>query len=791
MAELYSFKPSYSRGSRSEVTESSFSSGMQHTFSPLDEGWARVLSNFDMHDSGAALKPRPGLQTVQAFTSDTTTNAATTIVAAKEQYVDKDTTVAQFLTIEPAADGKFNLRVVSGATAPVTADLDDASELYAQVTWHNYKVSDPVLVNCVYPANAEIHGIPIDNTVLARHPGAYGWNGKYYFFDQANKQLKYTDWDEEDAKFVFKTDDPKEITAKEAVRYGYNMLLENPYTFSNSEAASGSVISFEGMMPYDADGELCLTPVVNQSLTFEIFYKVPLNKKYHIVFEWRSSTTNTWSIIKELDSDFTEVGEIKIPFTPPEENIILRVSAYGYTGDTLNAYTDATLAVGFNFDKDSYGNTANLKNDKYTLTEATGVTYWKNRLILWGVPEDATVMFASEVNDPTYFPYPNNCDTFEEPIKYCVPFLDNLLVFTSSKLYMLTLLADGSGWTQKLIQNNLTIADWDIHLIQVVKNMLFFRSGNYFYMIVPKATSSTGELTLAAVSKPMYYFFDKFEENVAEIVDAMYNYMGDLTLKQYYNYLDFEDIHNVYVFANEHDELLNIDLLYNTVSRHWRMYCTGTQSIQSPYKQDMTQKGTLCSACIDPAGNAAFQLHRYNNVDNRDYYVVNCSKEAPDVAFEQMHVWKNWQFLDTGYRAHQSNLKKRYRELQFVINNRSNRNLSFYTDFFIDGAQRRTKFKYNVVHDTNPESPNYKSIVVERVLAEPLTVPGHTLLGSDETDIEAWTLDNSAFPGDASYKVRFQVSGKGYTPRMLLISHNEVPYELLSTSWVYRLLYSR
>ena len=776
---MYSYKQ-IERGMRTQLLEESFVKGMQYTNTPMMEGWSRAVVNFDTQDAGNALKPRAGLRPTHVFKPAGITGAQT-IVAAKEQSVSATETYMQLMTIEPITVpgllNTYNLRVITGTSLTET-----------------YAVSDPIVVQCTVPIDAEIHGITIDNATLARHPGTFGWTERYYFFDIQNNQVVHTEWDNIARVFKFVSDSPKETTAKEAVSYGYNMLQENPYTFANTMGAAGSVIAFQGIMPYDAAGNLCLTPVQNQSLIFETFYQVPLNAKYHFVYEWRSAVDSGWEAIKEFDTTFTEVGYIKIPFSPPEENLIIRVSAYGYTGEVRNTYTDATLAVGFNFAKNQYGSVANTTPKTYSVAKATGVTYWKNRMIAWGVPEDQTILFSSDVNDPTYFPYPNNCDPFDEPIKFAAPFLDNLLVYTSTKLYQLTLSPDGLSWTKKCIQSNLTINDWDIHLIQVVKNMVFFRSGNYYYMMVPKSGTGMGELTLAAVSKPMYYFFDHFGTNVKELIKTVYDYSGTLILKQFYNYLDFEDVHNVYTFQTELGELLNFDMLYNIVDRTWRTYMSGSPGIVISYKRNMTQKGTLCVANVQDTDKVVYQLLEYDSTNNADYYVVDYAAPDQSAAFKAYHKWFNWQYIDTGYREHQSNFKKRYRELQFVINNMSNNSLVFYTDFFIDGEQRKNRFAYQVAQNIDPTSPDYGVITVEKMLVNPTnaqTTAGTTILGASLTDSAAWTLDVSPFPGTAFWKTRFPVSGKAYTPRMLFSSRNELPYELLNISWVYRMMNSR
>ena len=776
MAGLYEFKnTNFSRGFRTQRIEENFAKGMQFTNSPLDEGYVKVMLNYDLQDSGEAVVPRPGLQTTVLMKPVDAACGYDTIIANKEQHITPTDARAQLITIAPkAGSDNYNLRVVTQ-----TDENEDGS--------FDYAVSPNVEVRCTKPQEAEIHGIAVSNNTLAKIAGDYAWNEQFYFFTADNK-IGHTEFSVADNKYLVTTDTAKAVTAKEAVMYGYNMLSSTPYTFSNTYAAASSIIEFEGMMPYDGTN-LCLTPVVNQSLEFKVFYKVPAGTKYYITVEWKGTSDSIWNQLMAFDRTFTDLSDLNIPFSPPSENIVLRVSAYGYDGDVKRAYTDATLAVGFNFAKTEYGNTANVSQKTYSVAQATGLCYWQNRLIAWGVPEDSTILFASEVNDPTYFPYPNNCDTFSEPIKYAKPFGDNLLVYTATKLYCLTLSEDGLSWTKKCIQSNLSINDWDIHLIQTVKNMVFFRSGNYYYMMVPKATSTTGELTLASVSKPLTYFFDNFEKSVKNIVSAVYDKEVTLTLKQYYNYLDFEDVHNVYVFQTDENELLNFDVLYNTVTRYWRVYVTGNAGITKPYKQDMTQKGTLVMPVSNATDGVFYQLMRYNAKDNQDKYI--CQLTDNDTAFATYHVWYNWQCVDTGYREHVSNFKKRYREIQFIINNLSNKAISFYTDFFIDGEQRKNRYAYQVIQELNPEDPDYGVLTIERVLQDPITSPGATILGDNTEDTEAWVLDVSNFPDTAFWKARFPVSGKGYVPRMVFISHNELPYELLNISWVYRQLYSR
>jgi hypothetical protein len=459
----------------------------------------------------------------------------------------------------------------------------------------------------------------------------------------------------------------------------------------------------------------------------------------------------------------------------------------------LNTNPEQVIVVSFTLNPADYNAAANAQQVNYDLHKCSGMTYWQNRLVCYGFKEDATMLLMSDVNDPTYFPYPNSADIYDEPIVYVVPFLTKLLVFTSTRLYQVSLSSDGTSFYKTEIQRNLLIKDWDIHLTKVIKNMLFFKSGNYFYMIVPKTTSTTGELSLAPISRNMQPYFDDFLVNATNTLREAYGFTGTLTLVHYFNYLDYEDVHNVYSFKTNTGKFINLGILYNTVTRSWRLYVYESQSVRVPYTQDATQKGIMMEL-FNNSGKLAIQFFGYDTQNFIDQYINNTTLKVTD------SVLKNYQYIDTGYRNHDSEIKKRYRELQFNINNIDLQKLSFYTGFIIDGEERREYNKYNVVHITDVNSPDYGTLVLERSLLNPSVTPSNTLLAEstelptglhEYNDYDHWLLDESIFPIVPLWKIRVPVSGKGYAPRIKLISCNECKFELLNFAWVYRTMNSR
>lgn len=817
----------YNRGRRAQLSEEKFNRGMKFTNTPLLEGFSKILVNYDLQDAGEALAPRNGLKTYRIGLPPKETVSGSTVISyntvmslmAGQICTELDNReYNQIIIGQPSNTLITETDLYQGQTyistvypenesyESATAIPDDlTNEIESREIHIDNAVSNSATEYTVFkkPDKAQIHGMSLLSVdKIARQIGTFAFNNSYYCFkrkvsDGTNK-LMYTKLIElaqsNPKRYTYKTQEltPRALTSKEAVLWGYNMLLADPFTFANTNGA-GNVL-FYGMLPYDAAGKLLMSPQQNQDITFKCNYGAQIGVKYTFVWEWKETGATNWISLGSEIRTIADTSALSKQFSAPTKDIMVRISAYRWSGDPLivETVTEQTLIVGFNFNKDTYGSTANIAIKNYDLSKSSGMSYWKNRLIVW----QDNMMFASEVNNPEYFPYPNNAEIFEEPIMHAMVHLDNFLVFTTTKIYMLSLNADGLGWTKKCIQNNLAIQEWDIHLIKPVKNMVFFKSGNYYYMIVP-SRSSTGELVIAPISKEIEGLFDNFQSTITELLKMIYDYSGTIQLVHYYNFLDYEDVHNVYVFQTEKDVYVNCALLYNTVSRSWRTHFTESQNIIMPFKQDATKKGilmTLTPVTIGASSMCSIQFLQYTKSDCADFYVPNnliIASEDPVEKLSEFHFFKNYQMIDTGYREHASDFKKRYRETQFKINNISQESLNFYTDFLVDGDLRKTTSKYIVHHDIDPESATYGLITMERELVEPLVVPGTTVLAETEDDTNCWTLDVSLFPEAVLWKIRIPISGKGYSPRMRLISFNEQPYEILNTAWVYRSLNSR
>ena len=642
---------------------------------------------------------------------------------------------------------------------------------------------------------------------------------------------------------------PQELNPTEAGSGGYNMLLENPYDF----ACEVGVFDILGVLPYDTNNIITLTPILNRNMILKCFYRAPTsNSSRRITWEWREVGATTWNEIKNEIVDFSllNLEPLECPFSSAVEQCIIRVTISDPENTVENAdgttteYVDAVRSLGMNFIVSADNSNKNADTKNYDLNTAKGMLEWKSRLVLWGVQSAENIIFTSDVNNPSYFPYPNNVDILDEPIIHCMIYGDDLIVFTATKLYRLVFDNTGITWNREVVQNNLHISEKDIPMFAMIKNMLFFKSGNYYYMLVPKSSSSiAGETTIAPVSNTIKYFLDNFTVESKKILNRTYrDIFEDRTttngtikledyLANYYSYIDNESIilNFVYDYAGfmgdagptgmgaassdefgwvwdlssnysipEYSMYLVFALVYNTTDYTWRFKTYMTPRILTPiYKNALmqTQYLYLTESKVWGTSSKSPMFVRVIKDSNTcvDNLIISGTNESlndyenlSDV-YVNLSPIKNYQYLDTGYRILTTSIdfKKRFREVQFSLNNISQKPLTFYTEFLLDGNLRKDSQGYNVrvVYDDNDNMTG--TLIVERPYLAPIITPGNTTL--DETFI----LDNTAFPELAYWKVRVQVSGKGYTPRLQLVCESEEPYSIFSMNWVYRTMNSR
>ena len=148
---------------------------------------------------------------------------------------------------------------------------------------------------------------------------------------------------------------PKVIGPTEAAMYGYNMLLSQPYNFSDDTLVGN--MQLLGVMPHEYDagspGDVMLNPRMNTQMCFRVYYQAEVGKNYEVIWEARNSADDAYVVI---DTQYYTIASTPAPIflvtSVPSETYMLRVSVYAEVagGGSYESVTEAALVTGFNFD---------------------------------------------------------------------------------------------------------------------------------------------------------------------------------------------------------------------------------------------------------------------------------------------------------------------------------------------------------------------------------------------------------------------------------------------------------
>jgi hypothetical protein len=781
MAQSFSHSyKKYVRGTRQVLPEQIFNMGMVYTDNPIGEGQTRLLVNMTLADQGRRIRPRGGFKPLWTVPFDN---------SGKKQFIHHTGS----LFVKVGEDAIYRRYVLVGPK-----DTPGTGMTFSEMSLLVENPDTEQLVESALTDYAGIHVVKFKSTtdwnqihgvqIKDPHPdGIFATvEGNTYLLTQLGMARLIVEAVGNGYKHRLETVAARAVTATEAVNYGYNMLSETPYTFLSQQ---GPILRLDGILPYiPGKNTLMLNAKVGEIVRFKLNYQYPSGSPTYKV-EWkvqditRSDAPTTIQTLAQ-SAVYTAGQDIYIDYAPPYKRASIICTVYA-SADLATPLKSIVLAA-YNLADDTNAQNKNLEPKIFSLKTADDMCTWNGHTAVWGVSGANMTLFLSDINDPSYFPFPNNVSIFDEEILKAVPLMSDLLIVTETKMHLLSL-DPINGYTSKVVQDSLRFSKADANTVVVVKNMVFFKSAEYYYMVVPRKEDPSGALQVAPVSKPITYLIDNFEKEIRRIVDNVYAL--DFTLKvpkediglelqSFHNYLDNAAIHNVYKYKVTFltsEVYIDIVLSYDTMLRAWtiKLYEMNSNTLV-PYRKMATENARYIN--IFRLGNQSFmQLCKIDTEDPKDY--INLDGYAA-------RRIKNYQLIDTGKRDIAGTVKKRFREVIMEVNNISNKDLEFNDVFIIDDDQRTDLFEYNVIHITDINDPNYGTIYVERSYSDPMLVVGPTTLGT-------WKLDMSGFPEQTIVKVRLECTGKGYYPRLRLISRNEVMYEVNNISWVFRDLYAR
>lgn len=816
MAQSSNYKQ-YARATRVLTEESGFAGGMLWTNNNIDATHLKAIVNFDYDETTGFLKSRDLFKTynpsVQAWCAEQTdldlSNKVLIGVYNICAYnIDTDSnTAAGTLYIFATPYKVNNVWKLDNVKSQYSLILyiDDAGEV------HKCNYTGDTTACTLVNSNLKQLLTLYDNILYGFGP--YDDNSEAFIqayrvectTDENNNTIYYFKAFDYDTYIKPRIDS---VTLLEASVTGFNAARgSDTFTYS-PEVISEGTPSILGLYLTDEDGNVIVSPrigqncyiCVNTSYIADATYTVGLFELKENSSSESSNVGDMWQLVSHQTSSN---GYYRFPFDFKKKETTIAISYYTgsksetectvYGNDAIDLLAPYVIMANNNID--------NVKLKNYNLAVADNHCFWNGRMCVWGTEDNNSCLFISEVENFYYYPVPNNVAVFDTNVISCIPYKDTLLVFTADKIYRVTAEKDGT-FTQTVVQNDMPMTKADASYLTAIKNMVLFKSGNYFYMVVPKSQSLTDELSIAPIYKNVAGFLNNLDKSTQEVLQLLYperrfnnctvvnNAPTDL-------YSEQDTIHILYdvqctasykktqvVFEN--DTYVNKDVLV-TENNSFKLFLNYNTNLRA---WSMSMEETTSSS-LEPAMLTLSRNMSFVRIDVLNSQIDIVTQQTSDNETDGCRV-----LLDTGYRNLSTAVNKRFREIQLKLHSTSEKIVSFGTAFLLDGMWRRSYSKFEEIttsDNTITLSPVYDANTFITELSMPVQDNGDVIKadGSKAIELSDWLLDFSHFKREAPTTIRIPVSGKGYNPRFILMTPNASALTINNVNWVYRVMNGR
>lgn len=865
MATTQEFYKVKGRNPRYNTKLSTFANGMYLTNQVIPEGYARVMVNYDIDATGSHIRPRAGRSKIQTLDYDSASlgpvsvtdyiyaynETADTVVNTKDVvfsyglFTDLSNLVSvegrdynQYLYISKmeiktdtgfyTLDDEGKYQVVTEGTQTETV-LNNFWGLYYDEDAQRFEKIDNKDIGFI-PArvinNAFAFGKPfsapvgrpvitVNNNELYTLTGPTLDYEEYTHNHERNELYGYVGADltklrlrHDGTKYLLERDAiiPRLLNPTEAYNRGYNMLSSTPYMFQDNITSAG-VLSLLGSAMYETgdNTQPIFSPTVGQSVDIRVFYSAANGANLKCKVEELNLGLASADYVTIHDFDIaiqaSNTTPLRFSYTTKYAATNLRITVR--SGD--DEKTDYAIVQSIYCNNEAY---ANAKLGTFDLKKGTGLISWQGCLGIYGLPDAPNTIFFSDVEDPSYFPYPYNTISLDNDILAVHNYLDNLIVVTVDSVWLLVAGGTIVNTAQKRILANIAISEIDAINLVVLKDQIFFKTDSQFYVLKPnKYTSDTTDLKNYVNSTAIDNFTHDFQYNTVALLNSVYkNVWQDLTKAHHkqirfedFNVLDTrsvvkeEDVHYIYTIQpiltdGIKLDYVNLHLVYNTLTRSWRMYTVAIGS-DNTYYNPILYKHKQSGAYYE------FIAHSHN--DGTSSIII--AEQTQDRIDDNLHnrdwsltsYYNNYPYLDTGNVALDDSYTKRFRELQLNITNSVDTTIKFYADFKVDGRESISATKYETQHITDKEDPDYGKIFIAPIEVGNLELYGTTIPAEDVQLEDYWRLDLSKFPDLSMATVRFTLQGRGRRGSIQLLNTSLKRYELSDMNWVYRIMSGR
>lgn len=862
MATTQEFYRLGSRLPRYTTKLSTFANGMYLTNQIIPEGYAKIMANYDIDDTGSCIRPRRGREQIQVLDYDSEALGPASLTDYVYSYKEDESEVEDIkdivlsygmftkLTDLAAADNYLYTRPIFVSYMDRIKDttmyaLDENGSYVVQqegeITTSSIKDFWALAYNKEQEQFDKINNEDIGYIAARTISNAYAFDkpfkdvvgrpigvvfnneiitftgGKltYKEFTNNTERNELINFDMpklSKLKIINKSDGlsikHSQLSARvlnpiEASATGFNMLSDTPYTFEDEQGGSLSVL---GVLLYDSvdNTKVLFNSKLGTPVTMRVYYQYP-NKDVTIKYkiETLDLTTNnsTWEVLTNFTESIKSGEPLYYTITPKSESIVVRITVRENDNTATEFPYPRTIHSGSN----SY---SGLEGAEFDLSTCKGMISWLGCVGVYGVDNAPGTIFFSDVEDPGYFPFPQNLIEFDNEILAVHNYLDHLIVVTVDSVWLVTAGNTIATSTQKRILANIHIPEIDAMNLVVLKDQIFFKTDTQFYVLKPNQyTSDSTDLKNYINSTAIANYTTNFTEETVKLLNKLYPNIWQSFTRERRKQIRFEDfdvldtrsivrdaeVHYIYTIVPKLTDgivldNINLHFVYNTLTRSWRLYFVAIGDDDVYYAPILYR---------NKQSGAYYEFFPYSVDTNNSSIII--SKQTYNVVTDDLvrgnwHLTKhynNYPYIDTGSISVDDTNTKRFREVQFNLMNMEPVTISFYSDFALDGHERVHATQYEMQHITDEQDPDYGKIYVTPIECTNMSLVGMTSLADNITESDHWSLDLSKFPALSVATVRFQLQGRGRRGSLQLLNTSLQRYELADMHWVYRVMSAR
>lgn len=611
MATTQEFYRLRGRNVRFSTKLNTMSNGMYLTEQLIPEGYAKVMVNYDIDDTGSNIRNREGRELLNELTyagahkfgpmhitdylyayneagnevesiKDVLTTFGDyasveeytgTIDSAPKQkmyiskadittdtsiYADDDTVIEQGTVTTKLYDNVWTLYCDRGSEIFNKVPNTDLGFVSARTIQNAYAFDKQIVNDLGKPIytvmDNEIYAFTGDVIRASIHPAQIERSTLTNMPDPSLTKimLKKTNLGYELRRQVL---DPRSLNAAEASISGFNILSESPFVFEDIPGGSPNIY---GLVFYKMDlpDIPTLNPPIGVPHTMRVYYQY---RNDQTLMQWKleqkdADTTNAFDTIIDWtdapnDTGFNGGTPITHVLSMPYAHTEFRITLR----EKDNVATETTLTRIIDSTV-----TNPLEFKEYDLTTAKGMINWQGCIGVYGVDSAPNSIFFSDVGDPTYFPFPYNVITLNNEILAVHRYLDMLLVITTDGVWLLKPGTTLLQTTQKQILSNVFIPELDAINTVILKDQIFFKTDTRFYVLKPNAyTSDASDLKNFDNSTAIANYTTKFTKETLNILNKVYRPITEMQSKiwrQRVKFTDFDvlDTQSVIKYSDVH-----------------------------------------------------------------------------------------------------------------------------------------------------------------------------------------------------------------------------------------------